>query len=52
MTNSLTMFHNLIVEDIIIIYLNNILILTQTLEEHYRVIFRVLKILVEYKLYL
>ena len=41
-------FYDFIVEDIIIVYLDNILIFTQNLEEHHRVVFRVL---VEYKLY-
>ena len=45
-------FYNLIAEDIMIIYLNNILIFTQTLEEYYRAISRVLEVLAEYKIYL
>jgi len=60
MTNSLAMFqimindifYNLIVKDIIIVYLDDILIFTQTLEEYYRIVSRVLEILAEYKLYL
>lgn len=45
-------FQDLIVEDIIIVYLNDILIYTQTLEEYYRTVARVLKVLIEHKLYL
>ena len=59
MTNSLAIFqimvndifHDLIVEGIMIVYLDNILIFIQTLEEYHRVVSKVLKILVKYKLY-
>jgi len=42
-------FWDLITQGIIIFYLDNILIFTQTLEEHHRV---VLEVLAKYKLYL
>ena len=45
-------FWNLIGESIIIVYLDNILIFTQTLEEHYKAVCRVLKVLAKYKLFL
>ena len=45
-------FHNLIAEGIMIVYLDNILIFTQTLEKHHRVVARVLEVLAQYKLYL
>jgi len=45
-------FCGLIVEGIMIVYLNNILIFTLTLEKHYRAASKVLEVLVEYKLYL
>jgi len=45
-------FYNFIVESIIIVYLNNILIFTQTLKEHHRVVSKVLEVLVEHNLYL
>ena len=48
----INIFYNLIAKDIIIVYLDNILIFIQTLEEHYRVVSRVLKVLAEHKLYL
>jgi len=59
MTNSPTIFQtimnnifwNLITEDIIM-YLDNILIFTQILEEYYKIVSRVLKILAKYKLFL
>jgi len=59
MTNSLAIFqimvnnifHDLIVEGIMIVYLDNILISIQTLEKHHRVVSKVLKILVKYKLH-
>jgi len=60
MTNSPAMFQmminnifqDLIVEGIVVIYLNNILIFTRTVEEHARAVQRVLEILVEHKLFL
>ena len=45
-------FHNLIVESIMIVYLNNILIFTWTLEKYYKVVCRVLEVLAKYKLFL
>ena len=45
-------FHNLIAECIIIVYLDDILIFTQTLEEYYKAVQRVLKILTKHKLFL
>jgi len=60
MTNSLVIFQtiinnifqNLIVESIMIVYLNNILIFTWTLKEHHKVVCRVLKVLAKYKLFI
>ena len=60
MTNSLTIFQtmmnnifqDLIVEDIMIVYLNNILIFIQTLEEYHRAVCRVIKVIVKHKLFL
>jgi len=45
-------FENLTVENIMIVYLNNIVIFTKTSEEHYQAICRVIKVLAEYKLFL
>ena len=45
-------FYNFITESIIIVYLDNILIFTQTLEKYHRMISKVLEVLVEHKLYL
>ena len=45
-------FWNLITESIMIVYLANILIFTQTLEEHCKAVCRVLEVLAEYKLFL
>jgi len=45
-------FQDLIVEGIVVIYLNNILIFTRTVEEYTRAVQRVLEILVEHKLFL
>jgi len=45
-------FWNLIIEDIVVIYLDNIFIFTRSIEEHIQVVWRVLEILVEYKLFL
>ena len=45
-------FHNFIAECIIILYLDDILIFTQTLEEYYKTVQRVLKILAKHKLFL
>jgi len=59
MTNSLTIFQTimnnifrgLIVKEIMIMYLNDILIFTQIWEDHHKIVYRVLKILAEHKLY-
>ena len=45
-------FYNLIAKEIIIVYLNNIQIFTQMLEEHHKVVFRILEVLAKYKLFL
>ena len=45
-------FQNLTVENIMIVYLDNILIFTKTLEEHYQAVCRVIKVLAEHKLFL
>ena len=60
MTNSPTtfqtiindIFRDLIVEGIIIMYLDNILIFIWTLEDHCKTVCRVLEVLAKYKLYL
>lgn len=60
MSNSFTIFQtminnifqDLIAEDILIMYFNNILIFTWTLEKHHKIAYRVLKVLVQYKLFL
>jgi len=45
-------FRDLIVEGIIVVYLDNILIFTRTEEEHTKAIRRVLQVLQEHKLFL
>jgi len=45
-------FRTLIAEEIIVVYLDDILIFTRTEEEHERVVQRVLEVLVEHKLFL
>ena len=45
-------FWDLIAEDIVVIYLDDIFIFTRTIEEYMRAVWRVLKILVEHKLFL
>ena len=45
-------FWNLIVKRIIVAYLNNILIFTQTLKDHQKTVHKVLEVLVRYKLFL
>jgi len=45
-------FWNLIVEDIMIVYLDNILIFIQTLEEYYKAIYRIMKVLAKHELFL
>jgi len=59
-TNSLAIFQtminnilqDLIVENIIIVYLNDILIFTPILEEYYWTVWRILKVLAKHKLFL
>ena len=55
MTNNLAIFQtmifwDLIVENIIIVYLDDILIFNQTLKEYYKAVCRVLGVLAKYKL--
>jgi len=45
-------FRNLIVEGIVVVYLDNILIFTKTEEEHVQAVRRVLQVLKENKLFL
>ena len=45
-------FWNLIVEGIVVVYLDNILIFTKTKEEHAQVVWQVLQVLKENKLFL
>ena len=45
-------FWNLIVEGTMIVYLDNILIFIQTLEEYYKAIYRIMKVLAKHKLFL
>jgi len=60
MTNSPTtfqtmmnnVFRTIIVEGIVVVYLDNILIFTKMEEKHERVVWRVLEILMEHKLFL
>ena len=60
MTNSLAtfqtminnIFRDLIAKEIVVVYLDNILIFTRTVEQYTKAIWRVLEILAEYKLYL
>jgi len=60
MTNSLAtfqtmmndIFQDLIIEGIVVVYLDNILIFTRTVEEHAKTVWRVLEILAGHKLYL
>lgn len=59
MTNSLAtfqtmmndIFQDLIVEGIVVVYLDNIFIFTRTVEEHARAVWRVLEVSVEHKLF-
>jgi len=44
-------FQDLIVESIMIVYLNDILIFTWMLKEYYKVVYRVLEVLAEHKLF-
>jgi len=45
-------FWDLIAEGIVVVYLDNILIFTRTIEQHAKTIWKVLEILVEHNLYL
>jgi len=45
-------FHNLILQGVVIVYLDNILIFTDTLEEHCHISWIVMECLHEHKLYL
>ena len=45
-------FWDLIVENIMMVYLDDILIFTQILEEYHKVVYRVLEILAKHKLFL
>jgi len=45
-------FQDLIAEGIVVVYLDDILIFTKTVEEHTRAVQRVLEILTEHKLFL
>ena len=45
-------FQDMIMEGVVCIYLDNILIFTKTLSEHWKMMWRVLEHLQEYKLYL
>jgi len=45
-------FRTLIAKGIIVVYLDNILIFTETEKEHERAVWRVLEVLVEHKLFL
>jgi len=45
-------FQNLIVEDIVVVYLDDILIFTKTKEEHAQAVQQVLQVLKENKLFL
>jgi len=45
-------FRTLIAEGIVVVYLDNILIFTETEEEHEQVVQRVLEVLTEHKLFL
>jgi len=44
-------FYDLIAEDIMIVYLDNILIFIWTLEKHHIVVWRVLEVLAKYRLF-
>ena len=45
-------FHDLIMEGVVCVYLDDILIFTKSLAEHRRVVWQVMERLREYKLYL
>ena len=60
MTNSLVVFQNmindifqnLIADEIMIVYLDNILIFTQTLEDYWKAMYKILKMLARHKMFL
>jgi len=43
---------DLVIESIIIVYLDNILIFTWILKEYYKIVYRVLEVLAKHKLYI
>ena len=45
-------FYDLIAEEIMIVYLDDILIFTWTLEKYHRVVYRVLEVLIKHNLFL
>jgi len=45
-------FEDLISEGVVVVYLDNILIFTETLEEHWKITHRILELLEKHKLYL
>ena len=45
-------FQDLIAEEIMIVYLDNIFIFTQILEDYYKAVYKVFKVLAKYKLFL
>ena len=45
-------FHELIMEGMVVVYLDNILIFMETLEDHQRITWKVLELLAKHKLYL
>ena len=45
-------FQDFITKEIIIVYLNNIFIFTQTLEDNCKTLYKVLEVLAKYKLFL
>jgi len=45
-------FEDLILEGVVVVYLDNILIFTETLEEHWKITCHILELLEKHKLYL